>query len=120
VRARWPEILATVGSNPAVRPLIKECRPIAVEGRVIVLGFPEDKAFLATALERRRSVLEQGISQVLGAAYGVRCVATNVEEMPAFAVDDDGRALLEKAHRIFVSEAASEAAGEAADIGEVS
>jgi DNA polymerase-3 subunit gamma/tau len=116
VRARWPEILAAVSRNPAARPLIEACRPIAVEGRVIVLGFPEDKAFLATALERRRSVLEQGISQVLGAAYGVRCVATNVEEMPAFAVDDDGRSLLEKARRIFVNEAA----GEAADIGEVS
>ena len=116
VRARWPEILAAVGRNPAARPLIEACRPIAVEGRVIVLGFPEDKAFLATALERRRTVLEQGISQVLGAAYGVRCVATNVEDMPAFAVDEDGRSLLDQARRIFVGEAA----GEAADIGEVS
>jgi DNA polymerase-3 subunit gamma/tau len=116
VRGRWPEILAAVSRNPAARPLIEACRPIAVEGRVIVLGFPEDKAFLATALERRRSVLEQGISEVLGAAYGVRCVATNVEAMPAFAVDDDGRSLLEKARAIFVSEAA----GEAADVSEVS
>ncbi len=116
VRARWPEILAAVGRNPAARPLIEACRPIAVEGRVIVLGFPEDKAFLATALERRRSVLEQGISQVLGAAYGVRCVATNVEDMPAFAVDEDGRSLLDQARRIFVGEAA----GEAVDVGEVS
>jgi len=112
VRARWGEILAAVGRNPAARPLIEACRPIAVEGRVIVLGFPEDKAFLATALERRRSVLEQGISEVLGAAYGVRCVATNVEDMPAFAVDEDGRSLLDQARRIFV--------GEAADVGEVS
>jgi DNA polymerase III subunit gamma/tau len=122
VRSRWTEILATVGSNPAVRPLIKECRPIAVEGKVIVLGFPEDKAFLATALERRRAILEQGISQVLGAAYGVRCVATNVEDMPAFEVDEDGRSLLDHARRIF--EAAGEApgseAGETADVREIS
>jgi hypothetical protein len=112
VRAHWSEILATVGRNPAARPLIDACRPIAVEGRVIVLGFPEDKAFLASALERRRPVLEQGISQVLGASYGVRCVATNVEDLPAFSVDEDGRSLLDQARRIFV--------GEAADIGEVS
>ena len=112
VRARWPEILATVGRNPAARPLIDACRPIAVEGRVIVLGFPEDKAFLATALERRRSVLEQGISQVLGGSFGVRCVATNVEDLPEFAADEESRALLDQARRIFV--------GEAADVGEVS
>jgi len=36
--------------------------------------------------------------------------------MPAFAVDEDGRSLLDQARRIFVGEAA----GEAADIGEVS
>jgi DNA polymerase-3 subunit gamma/tau len=112
IRARWPEILAAVGRNPAARPLIEACRPIAVEGRVIVLGFPEDKAFLATALERRRSVLEQGISQVLGASYGVRCVATNVEDLPGFSADEDSRALLDQARRIFV--------GEAKDVGEVS
>lgn len=112
VRERWPEILATVGRNPAARPLIEACRPIAVEGRVIVLGFPEDKAFLATALERRRSVLEQGISQVLGAAFAVRCVATNVEDESSFVTDEDGRSLLDQARRIFV--------GEAADVGDVS
>jgi DNA polymerase-3 subunit gamma/tau len=112
VRAHWPEILAAVGRNPAARPLIEACRPIAVDGRVIVLGFPEDKAFLASALERRRSVLEEGISQVLGASYGVRCVATNVEDLPDLAVDEDGRALIEKARRIFV--------GEPVDAGEVS
>jgi DNA polymerase-3 subunit gamma/tau len=114
VRARWTEILATISRNPAARPLIEACRPIAVEGRVIVLGFPEDKAFLATALERRRSVLEQGISQVLGASYGVRCVATNVEDLPDFeaGADEESRALLDQARRIFV--------GEATDVGEVS
>jgi DNA polymerase-3 subunit gamma/tau len=112
VRARWTEILATVGRNPALRPLIQECRPVSVEGRVIVLGFPEDKAFLATALERRRPILEQEISQVLGASYGVRCVATNVEDLPDVAADDESRALLDQARRIFV--------GEAADVGEVS
>lgn len=77
-----------------------------------MLGFPEDKAFLATALERRRSILEQGISQVLGASYGVRCVATNVEDLPPMPGDEEARTLLEKARRIFV--------GEATDVGEVS
>jgi DNA polymerase-3 subunit gamma/tau len=112
VRARWTEILAAVGRNPALRPLIQECRPVSVEGRVIVLGFPEDKAFLASALERRRSILEEGISQVLGASYGVRCVATNVDDLPDLESDEESRALLDQARRIFV--------GEATDVGEVS
>jgi hypothetical protein len=112
VRRRWPEILATVGRNPAARPLIEACLPIGVEGRVIVLGFPEDKAFLATALERRRPVIEDGIGRVLGGGYGIRCVATNLDRAGGFAGDEEGTSILEHARRIFATEPA--------DVGDVS
>lgn len=112
LRERWAEIVVVIGHNPAARPLIEACRPLSIEGRTVILGFPEDKGFLAAALERRRGTLEKGISQVLGASFGVRCVATNVEAFPADELDEEAATLLEQARRIF--------GGEAAGVGDVS
>ena len=46
LRDRWPEIVARISAHPPTKPLIVVCRPISVEGNVVTLGFPEDKAFL--------------------------------------------------------------------------
>ena len=46
--------------------MITICRPIAVDGNVVTLGFPESQGFLRTALERRQGLIEQGISEQLG------------------------------------------------------
>ncbi|MDQ3554720.1 MAG: DNA polymerase III subunit gamma/tau, partial [Chloroflexota bacterium] len=43
LRSGWPEVVAFVARNPANRPLISACRPIEVQGGVVVLGFPEDQ-----------------------------------------------------------------------------
>ena len=112
LRARWPEVVAFLSQNPPVKPLIEACRPISVDGPVVTLGFPEDKAFLKIALERRGPMLEEGIGRVLGRAVNVRCVATNLEHVPAVAIEAESADLISEARRIF--------AEDLVDVGEVS
>jgi DNA polymerase III subunit gamma/tau len=111
LRAKWPEIVALLSQSPPIKPLIVECRPVTVDGPLVTLGFPEDKAFLKDLLERRRSMLEDGIGRVLGRAVNVRCVATNLEDVPAVPVGDAAD-LISEARRIF--------AEDLVDVGEVS
>ena len=49
---RLAEVVAYVSRNPANRPLIAACRPIELRDGVIVLGFPENQAFLRDIAER--------------------------------------------------------------------
>ena len=106
----WPEIVASV--RPATRAIITECRPIAVDGNIVTLGFPEAKAFLKDIAERKRPDLEAAVGGFLGRAVNVRCVATNIDLVPPAAAGDEAGLLLAEARRIF--------AEELADVGEVS
>jgi len=92
--------------NRAVKPLIVDCRPIGVEGNIVTLGFPEEKAFLKDVAERRRPILEQAFSQFLDHPVGVRCVATNLDLMPPLPADADAAHILSEAHRIFADDLA--------------
>ena len=112
LRARWPEVVAFLSQNPPVKPLIEACRPVSVDGHIVTLGFPEDKAFLKIALERRGPILEEGIGRILGRTVNVRCVATNLEHVPAVAIEADSADLISEARRIF--------AEDLVDVGEVS
>lgn len=108
--ARWGEVVALVSASPPAKPLIEACRPVAVEGPVVTLGFPEGKAFLRDAAERRKSAFEDGVGRVLGIPVAVRCVATN---LAAVEPPDDPEAsrLLAEVRRIY--------ADELMDVGEV-
>jgi hypothetical protein len=112
LRTRWPEVVARISQHPPTKPLISACRPISVEGNVVTLGFPEDQAFLRDVAERRRQILEQGVGEFLGRTVAVRCVATNLDLVPAPAAGDESAVLLAEARRIF--------AEELVDVGEVS
>jgi len=103
LRHRWPEIVAVISAHPPTKPLILACRPISVEGTVVTLGFPEGQSFLRDVAERRRSVLEEGISRFLGHPVAVRCVATNLDVDP-LGSDDEGARLLAEARRIFADD----------------
>jgi DNA polymerase-3 subunit gamma/tau len=99
LRHGWPELVAQVSLNPANRPLIEAARPVDVRDGFVILGFPEDQAFLRDIAERKKRVLEDAVRVVLGADFGVRCVATNVaaiEPAPAEAADT-----IELARRVF-------------------
>ena len=91
----WPDIVRSV--RPATRAVLTECRPIAVDGNVVTLGFPEAKAFLKDHAERRREDVEAAVGSHLGRAVSVRSVATNIEVAPIVAADD----LVAEARRIF-------------------
>ena len=91
----WPEIVRSV--RPATRAVLTECRPIAVDGNVVTLGFPEAKAFLKDHAERRRQDVEEAVGSHLGREVSVRSVATNIEVAPIVAADD----LVAEAKRIF-------------------
>ncbi|CAN5727169.1 hypothetical protein BH23CHL7_BH23CHL7_09370 [soil metagenome] len=100
--AAWSQVVEQVGSNPANRPLIMACRPIEVRDGSVVLGFPEDQLFLRDIAERKRSVLEEGLSNVLGTRVGVRIVAANVELPRSQPADADE--LVAQARRVFADD----------------
>ena len=109
LRDRWPEIVARISAHPPTKPLIVVCRPISVEDGVVTLGFPEDKSFLRDVAERRRGVLEENISAVLGRPVAVRCVGTNIDVVPDLPSDDEAAWILAEARRIFGEEGADPA-----------
>ena len=44
IRARWAEVVAS--ASPAIRPLLSECRPVALDGARLTLAFPEERGFM--------------------------------------------------------------------------
>jgi DNA polymerase-3 subunit gamma/tau len=102
---RWAEVVEVISKNPPTKPLIVACRPVAVEGSVVTLGFPEAQSFFKDVAERRRAVLEEGVSRVLGIPVTVRCVAANVE-VAHIPEDPDGARLLTEFRRIYGDDAA--------------
>jgi hypothetical protein len=101
LRDRWAEIVARISLHPPTKPLIVACRPISVEDGIVTLGFPEDKSFLRAVAERRKAVLEETVSAVLGRSVGVRCVATNLDLVPEMPADAEAAWVLAEARRIF-------------------
>jgi DNA polymerase-3 subunit gamma/tau len=92
---RWAEVVELVSKSPPTRPLIVACRPVSVDGSVVTLGFPEAQSFFKDVAERRRAILEDGVSRVLGIPVTVHCVAANVEVSPLPADPDSSRLLTE-------------------------
>ena len=105
----WADVVASV--RPATRAIITECRPMAVDGNVVTLGFPEAKAFLKDVAERKRPDLEAAVGGFLGRTVAVRCVATNLDLVPPPPADDAADPMWTEARRIF--------AEDLADVGEV-
>jgi hypothetical protein len=101
-----------VSQHPPTKPLIVVCRPISVEDNIVTLGFPEDKAFLRQVAERRKAILEESVSAVLGRTVAVRCVATNLDVVPELPAGDESAWVLAEARRIFLDEP-----GDAAEVG---
>jgi DNA polymerase-3 subunit gamma/tau len=107
LRQGWVRLVEQITDlNRAVKPLIVDCRPIGVEGNVVTLGFPEEKAFLKDVAERRRPILEQAFSAFLDHPVGVRCVATNLDLVAPLPADADAAHILAEAHRIFAEDLA--------------
>jgi len=106
LRSRWGDVVERAA--PAIKPLLRECRPIAVDGVRVTLAFPEERSFMRAKAATRAPAIEQLLSVVLGGSWAIECVASNVELEPltvaeavvAHPADADGMALLEGVLRI--------------------
>ena len=106
LRSRWGDVVERAA--PAIKPLLRECRPIAVDGVRVTLAFPEERSFMRAKAATRAPAIEQLLSVVLGGSWAIECVASNVELEPltvAEAIvsssgDTEGLALLEGVLRI--------------------
>jgi len=106
VRARWGDVVERAA--PAIKPLLRECRPVAVNGARLTLAFPEERGFMREKATTRAGAIELLLGTVLGGSWAIDCVATNVELEPltieqAVAPDPDdaeARSLLEGVLRI--------------------
>ena len=101
IRARWAEVVDR--ANPVIKPLLKECRPIALEGARLTLGFPEGRDFMRTLISQRAGAIEAVLRDTFGGPFAIECVATNLELEPltveqaigATPGDPEAQALLE-------------------------
>ena len=101
LRARWADVVDR--ASPVIKPLLKECRPVARDGARLTLAFPEGRDFMRSRIAQRSSQIEALLTDMFGGTFAIECVASNLELEPltvAQAVgdaDDDpeARALLE-------------------------
>ncbi|MCU0505566.1 MAG: DNA polymerase III subunit gamma/tau [Chloroflexi bacterium] len=105
ILAAWPRIVAVVGENPAVKPIIATCAPIGVDDGVVTVAFPEAQGFLKERAEKRRGDIERGFDVALGRRVGIRFATSNV--VPALPSEErDAQHLLDEAKRIFADDIA--------------
>ncbi|HEU5324542.1 MAG TPA: DNA polymerase III subunit gamma/tau, partial [Candidatus Limnocylindria bacterium] len=101
IRGRWADVVER--ATPVIKPLLKECRPVARDGARLTLAFPEGRDFMRSRISQRSAAIEALLTEMFGGAFAIECVATNVELEPltveqAIAPSDDdpeARALLE-------------------------
>jgi DNA polymerase III subunit gamma/tau len=101
LRSRWAEVIER--ASPVIKPLLKECRPVARDGARLTLAFPEGRDFMRSRIAQRAGQIEALLTDMFGGPFAIECVASNLELEPltvAQAVggaDDDpeARALLE-------------------------
>jgi hypothetical protein len=89
-------------ATPVIKPLLRECRPIALDGVRLTLAFPEGRDFMRSRISQRSGAIEQLLSEMFGSPFAIECVATNVELEPLSVeqavgdpTDPDAQALLD-------------------------
>jgi len=80
IQQRWPEVIERAA--PAIKPLLRECRPAAVDGVRLTLAFPEERGFMRTKVTARSAAIEGLLGEVLGGTWAIECVAGNLDLEP--------------------------------------
>ena len=80
LRARWAEVVER--ASPVIKPLLKECRPVARDGARLTLAFPEGRDFMRSNIARRSSQIEALLTTMFGGSFAIECVASNLELEP--------------------------------------
>ena len=101
LRGRWADVVER--ANPVIKPLLKECRPVARDGARLTLAFPEGRDFMRSRIAQRAAAIEALLAEMFGGPFAIECIASNLELEPltveqavAQAADDpEARALLE-------------------------
>jgi DNA polymerase-3 subunit gamma/tau len=101
IRSGWATVVDR--ASPVIKPLLKECRPIARDGARLTLAFPEGRDFMRSRISQRASQIETLLTDMFGGPFAIECVASNLELEPltveeAVGEDSDdpeARALLE-------------------------
>jgi hypothetical protein len=101
LRANWAAVVDR--ASPVIKPLLKECRPIARDGARLTLAFPEGRDFMRANIQRRAGQIETLLTDMFGGSFAVECVASNVELEPLTVeqavgdpeADPEARALLD-------------------------
>jgi DNA polymerase-3 subunit gamma/tau len=101
LRGRWAEVVER--ASPVLKPLLKECRPVARDGARLTLAFPEGRDFMRGRISQRSAAIESLLSEMFGGPFAIECVASNLELEPltvAQAIGDnpddpEAQALLE-------------------------
>jgi DNA polymerase-3 subunit gamma/tau len=80
LRARWADVVER--ASPVIKPLLKECRPIARDGARLTLAFPEGRDFMRSRIAQRAGQIESLLTDMFGGAFAIECVASNLELEP--------------------------------------
>jgi hypothetical protein len=101
LRSHWAEVVER--ASPVIKPLLKECRPVARDGARLTLAFPEGRDFMRSRIAQRAGAIEALLADMFGGTFAIECVARNLELEPLSieqalvpdANDPDAQALLE-------------------------
>ncbi len=78
--SHWSELLNFIRPrNLSLEALMRSCKPVAVEGDVVVLGFTHNFHRSKVEEERNKQVIEDALSSLIGQRYHVRCVLAQQE-----------------------------------------
>ena len=80
LRGRWAEVVDR--ASPVLKPLLKECRPVAREGARLTLAFPEGRDFMRSRIAQRSGAIEMLLTDMFGGSFAIECVASNLELEP--------------------------------------
>jgi hypothetical protein len=80
LRANWAAVIDR--ASPVIKPLLKECRPVARDGARVTLAFPEGRDFMRSRIAQRAGQIEQLLTDMFGGPFAIECVASNLELEP--------------------------------------
>jgi hypothetical protein len=80
IRERWADVVTHAA--PAIKPLLRECRPVGLHGARLTLAFPEERSFMRQKASTRAQSIEQLLANLFGGTWAIECIASNVELEP--------------------------------------
>ncbi|MBI3242479.1 MAG: DNA polymerase III subunit gamma/tau [Chloroflexi bacterium] len=91
ITARWADIVSVSGRSHRNLPaLLQWCKPISLEGEIVVLGFQNEVLLSKTNTDQNRQLIEAALQQVLGRSFKVRCVLNSAQTETLPDVSSDG------------------------------